>query len=239
MARGKQFEISGNTYNTASLENEVKRIKERLAYGEQITRGDTDFEFMAELYNKYYPRYEGDKKPKSSDSVMDLTVQPNEKCDFRSHTFFWVMPDGELINWQPKDCFKPKNQKAEAKEGFRWAIKPQTHLKLQMVCSLLGGRPMECPITGKMFYPNVTGQAEVHHLDPSFNEILNRFIEENGIDIESVKIVTRKDDRYGKFLVDTELEKKFQAYHAQHANLQVVSKEGHKAVTYKKKELSK
>ena len=88
MARGKQFEIAGNTYKTESLKKEVARIKDRLAYGEQITRGDSDFDFMAELYDKYYPRYEGDKKPKSSDSVMDLTVQPNEKCDFRSHTFF-------------------------------------------------------------------------------------------------------------------------------------------------------
>lgn len=239
MARGKQFEIAGNTYNTASLENEVKRIKERLAYGEQITRGDIDFEFMAELYDKYYPRYEGDKKPKSSDSVMDLTVQPNENCRYRSHTFFWIMPDGELINWQPKDCFMTKNQKQEIKDAFRWAIAGQTNLKLQSVCAVLGGRPMECPITGNLFYPNVTGQAEVHHLDPSFNEILKRFIEENDIHIESVKVVNRNGTEYGKFLIDTDLEKQFQVYHAQHANLQVVSKEGHKAVTYKKKELSK
>lgn len=239
MARGKQFQIFGNTYTTASLECEVKRIKERLAYGEQITRGDADFDFMADLYDKYYPRSEDDGKPKSSDSVMDLTVQPNKNCDYGSHTFFWVMPDGELVNWQPKDCFKPKNQNQEIKEGFRWAIKPQAHLKLQMVCALLRGQPMRCPITGKVFHPHISGQAEVHHLDPSFTEILNRFIQENNIDLESVKIVTRKDDRYGKFLVDTDLEKKFQVYHEMHANLQVVSTEGHKLVTYKKKELSK
>jgi len=239
MARGKQFEIAGNTYKTESLKKEVARIKDRLAYGEQITRGDSDFDFMAELYDKYYPRLDDDGKPSSSDSVMDLTVQPNENCVYRSNTFFWIMPDGELINWQPKDCFESRTQKAEAKEGFRWAIRPQIQLKLQLISGSLGGRPMECPITGKLFYPNVTGQAEVHHLDPSFNEILNRFIEENGIDIESVKVVNRNGTEYGKFLIDTDLMKKFQAYHAQHANLQVVSKEGHKAVTYKKKELSK
>ena len=108
--RGRQFVVCGKDYNATTLAAEVARIKSRLSYGESITRGDSDFEFMASLYDVYYLKKNIDNdKPSSSDKVMDLTVIPNSRCDYRALTFFWVMPEGDLINWLPKDCWEHRD----------------------------------------------------------------------------------------------------------------------------------
>jgi hypothetical protein len=228
--RGRKFVVYGEEYNATTLAAEVARIKSRLSYGESITRGDRDFEFMASLYDLFYPkRFDSKDKPDGSYMVMDLTVLPNRKCDYQSLTFFWVMPDGDLVNWQPTDCWKPQTHVSLVRDAFRWAVKDQVYEKLTTMVRVLDGQPMDCPITGKSFDPSVKGQADVDHEPPEFRDIFVEFISCRGLELNEIE-VTRDN---GTFLVDKALEADFQDYHRRSARLRVVSKEGHKMKTYK------
>lgn len=231
MARGREFVVCGLSYNTKGIEAEVARIKSRLSYGESITRGDSDFEFMASLYDLYYPkRFDGVDKPENSNKVMDLTVLPNRKCDYNSLTFFWILPDGDLVNWQPTDCWKPKTHVSLVRDAFRWAVKDQVHGTLVSMIRVLNGQSMDCPITGKPFDPSMKGQAEVDHEPPEFRDIYADFVSYRNLNINEIEVI--RDN--GTFLVDKELEKDFQDYHRKSARLRVVSKEGHDMKTYKR-----
>jgi len=228
--RGRQFVVCGKDYNATTLAAEVARIKTRLSYGESITRGDSDFEFMASLYDLFYPKkFDSEDKPESSKMVMDLTVLPNRECDYQSLTFFWIMPDGDLVNWQPTDCWKPQTRVSLVRDAFRWAVKKQVYEKLTTMVRVLGGQPMDCPITGKSFDPSKKGQADVDHEPPEFRDIFAEFISCRGLDLNEIEVY--RDN--GTFLVDKALEADFQDYHRKSARLRVVSKEGHKIKTYK------
>lgn len=228
--RGRQFVVCGKDYNATTLAAEVARIKSRLSYGESITRGDSDFEFMASLYDIYYLKKNIDNdKPSSSDKVMDLTVIPNSGCDYRALTFFWVMPEGDLINWLPKDCWEHRDHSSFVKDAFRWAVKMQVFEKINTTVKMLKGQPMDCPITGKPFDPSKKGQADVDHEPPEFRDIFADFIAYRGLDLKGIEVY--RDN--GTFLVDKALEADFQDYHRKSARLRVVSKEGHKMKTYK------
>lgn len=228
--RGRQFVVCGKGYNATTLAAEVARIKSRLSYGESITRGDSDFEFMASLYDVYYLKKNVNKdKPSGSDKVMDLTVMPNKKCDYRALTFFWVMPEGDLINWLPRDCWVNRDHGSLVKSAFRWAVKMQVFEKINTTVKMLKGQPMDCPITGKSFDPSVKGQADVDHEPPEFRDIFAEFIASRGLDLKDIEVTCDN----GEFLVDKVLESDFQEYHRRSARLRVVSKEGHKMKTYK------
>jgi hypothetical protein len=223
MPRGKIWSVNGSDFTRKQLEDRVKSIKARLTGGVQITSGDDDFEFMKELFLRHYPRLES--RTIKPGRIMDLTVinNPESRWPTSSPTFFWIDVDGYLDNWNPADCWRNHNNGTLARQGFRRAIEDQCSAHYHKVCRAIRDELPLCPITGKPFDPRVAKNANVHHLDPQFSEILKGFLEITGIDIESVETV-RID---GVKLADNALEIMFQEYHAIHARLIVVSKEGH------------
>jgi hypothetical protein len=228
MSRGKAMTVKGETYNKKQLEDRVKLIKSRLMGGVQITRGDDDFEFMLELFLNHYPRL--DSRTIDPKLIMDLTVQnnPESRWPTSSPTFFWIDVLGYLDNWNPADCWKSESNGTLAKRGFRRAIEDQCSAHYRRVCKAITAELPLCPVTGKPFDPRIAGAASVHHAKPHFADILKGFLDITGIDLESVEVI--RDN--GVRLKDAALEIMFQDYHQMHANLIVVSKEGHKIDHY-------
>lgn len=236
MREKREWLICGSVYKTAkSVDERVKTIKQRLSFGVQITKGDDDFEFMLELYKKYYPRKET-RKVKESE-IMDLTVLMNAESRFRhsSPTFFWIDVHGCLGNWNPVECtHKPPSDWNNITKAFRLAIQPQTEAVHRRFCKSIRGTLPLCPITGKPFDPRIKDEAHTHHLPPEFKEILEGFAQTTGIDVRSVEVKVSPNDGYE--LADKTIEMMFADYHEIHARLQVVSKEGHDIVTYKRRD---
>lgn len=226
MAKSRKFEIASTSYNLKSLSEKVKIIKSELEGGVVVTRDDLRFQFMIELYMRYYPFQED--KGVDPRSIRDLTVEKNENCQYRSQTFFWVMHDGEMINWQPKDCWSPKSQLTCVKQAFRMAISGQTYEHLESLIKEADGRQVICEVTGKPFRPEIAKSCEVDHEEPEFDIIFWSFIGKRSLDINSIELM--RDN--GFWLSDKQLEKDFQDFHRGKANLRVISKEGHRVKTY-------
>lgn len=235
MASKREFVILGSVYKTAkSVKDRVRAIKERLSFGVHVTKGDEDFEFMLDLYKKYYPRKE--TRDIKESEIMDLTVLMNRQSKEypnSSPTFFWVDIHGCIDNWNPTECTDARRtERSKAIDALRLVIKPQRDAaKKRFVKSIKGELPI-CPITGKLFDPRVNGQAHVHHAPPEFNAIVQGFSETTGIDIETIEL--RKVPSNGYELADKTIAMMFADYHEIHARLQVVSKEGHDIVTYRR-----
>lgn len=233
MREKREWLICGSVYKTAkSVKDRVRSIKERLTFGVHITKGDDDFEFMLELYKKYYPRKE--TRDIKESEIMDLTVLMNRQSKEypnSSPTFFWVDIHGCIDNWNPKECTDSEPTKqSRIRSALRIAIKPQTEAaKRRFIKSVKGELPI-CPITGKPFDPRIKGESHVHHAPPEFNAIVKGFSETTGIDMDAVEI--RKVPSNGWELADKTIAMMFADYHEMHARLQVVSKEGHDIVTY-------
>lgn len=224
----KSFSVLGSIYNAKQLEAKVKAIKLRLMGFVTITKGDSDFDFMHDLYDRFYPWSEWDMPHPLE--VVDLIAKdnPNTRFPGKSPTFFWIVADGSERNWNPADCWRPKSSKDEAKAAFRMAIQSQCRNKLDSVCQSIRYELPNCPITGELFDPRIKGQGEVHHDDPKFSIILSDFLEMTGIDLASVAVI--RDN--ATLLADKALETMFQDYHEMRANLVVVSKKGHEMKTY-------
>ena len=69
----------------------------------------------------------------------------------------------------------------------------------------------------------------IHHDGMQFAEIVNRFISEFGVDVSKVDF-TGGDNVTLTAFVDTELARKFQEYHAEHATLVSIPIEEHKQI---------
>lgn len=229
MAKSRSFEINSEKYIAKTLAEKVKQIKSELEDGVVVTHGDHRFEFMLELYHRYYPFQED--KGVDIHTIRDLTVIRNENCQYRSQTFFWVLHNDEMINWQPKDCWSPKSHLTCVKNAFRMAISGQTYQELTNLINDAKGRMVVCDITGEPFYPDRMGSCEVDHRDPEFDMIFWAFLGKKEISTSSIEYY--RDN--GCWLSDKELEKEFQDFHKEHANMRVVSKQGHKLKTYGKK----
>lgn len=233
MAKRKHFTINNLTFTTQQISDKVKAIKESLSGGVVVTFGEERFEFMLELFHKYYPFRE--TKVIDPHAVRDLTVDRNENCKYRSETFFWVMHNGDMVNWQPKDCWAPMSHNTSVIQAFRNAISDQSSNEFERLKKQANGRLVECAITEKLFDPLQPGQCEVDHAAPEFEMIFWAFIGKTGTDIGSVQFY--RDN--GCYLSDSKLESEFKEFHAKHANLVVISKDGHKIKTYSQKQLAK
>lgn len=230
----KEWTILGSVYKTAkSVDDRVKAIKKRLSFGVQITKGDEDFEFMLDLYKKYYPR-KASRKVKESE-IMDLTVLMNAESRFSnsSPTFFWIDIHGCLGNWNPWECtHKKPSDWNNITKAFRLAIQPQVDAARKRFRESIKDELPLCPITGKPFDPRRRGEANAHHLPPEFKDILDGFAQTTGIDIRSLEVRVSPNDGYE--LVDQSIAIMFAEYHEIHAKFQIVSKAGHDLVTYKR-----
>lgn len=226
----KSFSVLGSIYNAKQLEAKVKAIKSRLMGFVTITKGDSDFDFMLELYSRYYPWQEnGTPRP---DSVVDLIAKHNQESDYpkSSPTFFWIVSDGTEHHWNPKHCVRIPTPREEARKAFRTAIQGQIIDKLIKFRERYRTENPRCPVTGLQFDPQKPGEYDIHHEVPEFDTILSEFLEITGIELTDV--ATKGENRTE--LADKTIEVMFQDYHAMRANLVVLSKAGHDIVTHKR-----
>jgi hypothetical protein len=144
--------------------------------------------------------------------LVNLHPRSKEKigCGIRSiqvhNGHFQIMRvDGSSTDFSYKKCFESPISKLRLfKVAAREAIKSQiTEFREQFSFDEWFGK-------------------HVDHVNPTFNMIVENFIKENNIDIESVEFGGFEDNETNQYFIDEELKNRFYEYHKLHAVLQLL-----------------
>jgi hypothetical protein len=141
--------------------------------------------------------------------------------DFHNNRCLYICRvDGSEIDCSWVHCIQPAPQKTVVSMAFRRAVK-------QIIIAYKTAQidnVVECPILKiKLTFYN----SHVSYLSPSFENMLNNFLDDREIDITSVALVNPKpddEDQRGK-VADHNLVEEWRSYHQNHATLQLLSAE--------------
>ena len=141
--------------------------------------------------------------------------------DFHNNRCLYICrTDGSEIDCSWVHCIQPAPQKTVVSMAFRRAVK-------QIIIAYKTAQidnVVVCPIlkTKLNFY-----NSHVSYLNPSFENMLNNFLNDREIDITSVTLVNPKpddEDQRGK-VSDQNLVEEWRSYHQDNATLQLLSAE--------------
>jgi hypothetical protein len=141
--------------------------------------------------------------------------------DFHNNRCLYICrTDGSEIDCSWVHCIQPAPQKTVVSMAFRRAVK-------QIIIAYKTAQidnVVVCPIlkTKLNFY-----NSHVSYLNPSFENMLNNFLNDREIDITSVALVNPKpddEDQRGK-VSDQNLVEEWRSYHQDNATLQLLSAE--------------
>jgi hypothetical protein len=141
--------------------------------------------------------------------------------DFHDNRCLYICRiDGSEIDCSWVHCIQPAPQKTVVSMAFRRAVK-----QIIIACKRAQiDNVVVCPIlkTKLTFY-----NSHVSYLTPSFENMLNNFLNDREIDITSVALVNPKpddEDQRGK-VADHNLVEEWRSYHQDNATLQLLSTE--------------
>lgn len=134
-----------------------------------------------------------------------VEIRPNETYP-QYKNFVIIHPDGSENYVSVKTCIKGKYDASHVKKVFRRAILPQINAFIKT-----HDIPELCPSCHQY-----CERFEVDHVHP-FNHILNDFVHENHIDLNSIKTIQHQSL---PDFEDDELKNKWIKYHEEHAQLQ-------------------
>jgi len=154
---------------------------------------------------------------KKSAGIDHIKVQR----DFHNNRCLYIhRVDGTEIDCSWVHCIQPASQKTITSMAFRRAVK-------ELIMAYKNSQLEEvdvCPILGvRLTYDN----SHASYVIPSFDCLLNNFLNERQIDIESVALTNPKPDdtdQRGQ-VTDTKLVEEWRSYHLNNANLQLLSAE--------------
>lgn len=182
----------------------VQSVLYRYGPGDTITDSD-DQEFLADLV-QLHPDAEG----KIGLGIRNFEVRRNW-----STLGFWIIRiDGTETDFSFVKCLHAPSQEQLVRTALRYAVIDQV-VQFRDAALLT---PIACPITGESLDAR---NAHVDHYNPTFLDLAHMFVADRGgygqIGTSSA------DGRIGRRLVDTDLERAWQAFHRQNAHLRLVS----------------
>ena len=211
-----RFSIAGELFNSKSAL--IKRVQGIIAtYDDRVNIDWIDFQFMLELL-ELHPRSD----IKIGTGVESIHIAENPIYPGRrSRGFILVRADGTFTDFSYRECVSPSSQIRKVKSAFRQAIQYQSEaFKRDFFYN--SGKVVTCPETGEIIsYTN----SHVDHVSPrTFETLMERFIQENNIDVETILLMNElKDNLYIDELADKDLEGRWQVFHACNAVFQVIS----------------
>lgn len=214
-ARGR-FAVTIGPFTFQTKEAAKKYTSELLA---RLPLGEVQNEhvrFLVALLNRHPQAHQ-----KEGAGLLGFEVRKHPIYGSRG---FWIIRrDGTETDFSYRECLSPSTNKASVVAAFRQEVCYQS----QQFKETNYRHGMPCPITGE---PLDYDEIDVDHAPPLFSDILKRFLEEQGLRTEDV--ACREGDGVTiASLQDRKLASLWHDYHRKHAQLYLLSREGHRIVT--------
>jgi hypothetical protein len=184
----------------------IREVRDKYALGADVTNAD-DQEFLLDVL---------DLHPESADKIGPGVDHFEVRDSGSTIGFGIVRSDGSAIDFSWKRCLHEPCHEQQVRGAMRAAV--QYH-KFAVRDAAFAAGEVRCPITGELL---TTQTCHVHHEGDEFVDIADAFANEVG-GYERIEVVPA-DDGIGRRLRDDELSKSWEAYHAEHARMVVVSK---------------
>jgi hypothetical protein len=203
--------ISFGSYQFRTKNSAIEEARRRINNYEAGDKLNEDDElFFASLFTLH-----SEYSKKKGVGIDNIKVER----DFHNNRCLYIHRiDGteEECSWG--HCIKPATQKQIVSMAFRRAVKERVmeyknvNLPKVKVCPVLGTH---------LTHDN----SHVSYLDPSFDQLLNDFLSQNGLTIDSVKLTNPKPDDADQrgILSNNNLAILWNEFHAKHACLQLLS----------------
>lgn len=216
----KEYTINGEYFKTKkNLLIRIRSIRDNTLDFQRLNQND--FDFMLDLLKLHK-----DVKQKIGCGAEYIYVRPHPEY-YNSRGFWLVRTDGTHANFSFLQCLNTRSKMQNFKKACRLLVDPDI---LQFKRDVFRKYPgaLRCPITGEIMA--FVGNSEIHHAgENTFDKILTDFIRINRIDIEKVQFIHSNVRRIT--LANQSCALKFREFHKQHAQLQCISKTGHKQIT--------
>lgn len=211
----KQYQINGLTFKTQqSLLTHVRQILYACKDLQRLP--DPDFAFMLDLLKRH-----PDSEQKIGSGVEFMTVKRNPLYPCTC-TFFVVRHDGTETDFSFLECVRETPHGKRFVRACRAAVESGIQEFKQAHFNSSGG-VARCPYTGETL--KYVGSHVDHVAPDTFQSLVDRFISENGIDVQSVQLDgNATDNTYQDTFCDKDLERVWIDFHWENARLQVVSK---------------
>jgi Protein of unknown function (DUF3223) len=149
--------------------------------------------------------------------VQSIDVRPNP--DHPGNRGFWITRiDGSVSDWSFVRSLYPTTHADLVRHAMRAAIVDQI---LAFKNSVFDVQPnVPCAVTGE---PCTREDAHIDHAPPVFLELAQRFAEQSG-GYDTIRVSEGGDGQIGRCLADLKQLRRWQAFHAQHARLRVVTR---------------
>ena len=207
------YAVNGEHFKTQ------KDLKERIhkilyAYPFNASLNESDTRFLYALVEGYHPSSE----VKIGAGVARIEVRQNRI--YKQNREFWIVrTDDTETDFSFMECLRPSKSLDKFRTACRAAVSPYV---AEAKASYWSGRGSAvCPLTGaSMTYED----SHVHHAGANdFVTIVEAFIVDEALDVETIELVGVIDGVIGDRFKDLELERRFIDFHNRTAELQAVS----------------
>jgi hypothetical protein len=149
-------------------------------------------------------------------AAISVQIEPN----WNSRHFQITRIDGSATDFSFKKCVNHPSQMALFRCACRHLIADQI-ISFRNAAFDSAGGTIFCPIAGTLLTPK---SSHVDHTPPTtFEKLLQQFLAEYSIDVQTVEITGLKDNEMQKGFADLKLQVQWQTFHLSHANLRIVS----------------
>jgi len=212
-----EYVINGEHFKTKkALESRVKSVLHNSPLNTRLNESDTKLLYWLLERHPF-------AKTKMGPGVAYMEVRENSI--YRTRSFWIVRVDGTGTDFSYREALRPSTPEAKFRLACRSAVAP--YIAETKANFWVGRSSAICPLTGlNMSFED----SHVHHTGAyDFSSIMEAFINQEGIDVNTVEFIGERDNVIGDYFKDQELERRFVDFHNSLAELQVVSKEGNQS----------
>lgn len=208
---GGFYTIGGLLFSSKdAIKKHCQKVLARYPIGASLDRDD--FKFICDLLN-----YHDNAEIKIGVGVARITVRLNP--EFKQRCFWLYRHDGSNSDFSYNVCLNPPTKLAQFKQACRAAVTEQIFAALDKAFANKG--QIRCEVTGAMI---TREQAHVDHIPPvTFATILDDYIVEAGIQVESIPLTPTEDGKIGARFTRQSDASNFANFHRERARLRVVS----------------
>lgn len=192
----------------------IDRVRQILwSYKDGDCLSANDFNFMSNIF-QLHPNF----VQKAGVGIKDILVKTN--AIYSNVQEFWIIRiDATQTDISYLECLSPTSHKKRFYRACRVAIEPYTmRFKSDVFCNQ---EYVICPFTNEKL--SFVG-SHVDHVPPkTFSRLIDQFISEYAIDIDSTEILGRDDGVVQDTFADVKLQLLWVDYHQTHADLRVIS----------------
>lgn len=223
MGKREIIEIAGEVFRTKTAVKERARdVLNRESIGDTVD--GEDLSFLAGLLERHPHAAQ-----KIGPGLVAIFVGtppgwPSQRC-------FWLRrTDGTETDWSFIECINASSQRAKFLSACRRAVSSQV-IAFKFSQSVKDDDWMTCPVTGELI---TVKASHVDHMAPmTFLALVDRFLQESGIDLETVRLEGIEDQETDDRFADQSLADRWAEFHRQHARLRLVSRRANLSILRK------